>query len=386
MARMLNRRSLLRLAGVLLVALFALVFASPAFAAVTNGNPAVTAAGQSPQGLAYSPDGTHLYVANYAGGTVSDIDPATGLVVASITTTGTHPGSVTFTPDGNFAYVSSRPDGIVSVIDVSTASEVDTITGLNDPTDVAITPDGLSLYVSQYSNDTVKVFDISGSSPVVATTIGVAQGPMSIAISSFGDKVYVANYLASTISVIDGSTNNVVSSIGTATNPWDIAISPDGSWLAVSHETSHGVYLYDLQGSGFVNIPLVSQSYGVAFSPDSSHLFATEFVPNMIAEIDLTDGNAFTAHTLVSNGSGPHSVALSPNGCQIAATGSVSNVVSYLDASPCMGPPEVPFEDFPVTEKLASTGNDGVATFAWTAGAVLALLAGASILILRRRA
>jgi DNA-binding beta-propeller fold protein YncE len=115
-------------------------------------------------------------------------------------------------------------------------------------------------------------------------------------------------------------------------------------------------------------------------------LFVTEFVPNMVAEIDLTSNNAFTAHTLVSAGSGPRNIAVSPNGCQIAATGFVLSEVSFMDAAPCLGPPEVPFEDFPVTEKLATTGQDGVATFVWTAGAVLALLAGASILILHRRA
>ena len=64
--------------------------------------------GANPGGLAVSPDGKHVYVANpgdsMAAGTVSVIDTATGTVSATIPV-GKGPGIVEFTPDGKQAYV-----------------------------------------------------------------------------------------------------------------------------------------------------------------------------------------------------------------------------------------------------------------------------------------
>ena len=40
--------------------------------------------GNGPVGLAFTPDGKHVYVANSADGTVSVIDTATGVVSATI--------------------------------------------------------------------------------------------------------------------------------------------------------------------------------------------------------------------------------------------------------------------------------------------------------------
>ena len=357
--------------------------ATSAVAAVSSGNPSSTQAGDTPEGLAYSPDGAHLYVANFGAGDISDIDPATGQVMATIVTTGVAPTSVVFSPDGFTAYAASWNDGEIAVIDVATATETFSLTGIGTASDIAISPDGFTLYVAEYSNNSLAVYDLAGASPSLTTRVAVGANPTNIAVSHFGDRVYVVNYATSTFSTIDATTNAVLATTNTGTNPWDVAISPDGSWLAISHETSHEIHLHDLVTSTSTVIPLVSQSYGVTFSPDSTHLFATIYVPNMVAEIDLTANNAFTAHTLTVAGSGPHSIAMSPSGCQIAVTGTIGDIVQYLDASPCMGPP-ASASGGAVTEQLAATGSDGVATLAWSVGAVLALLAGASILILRR--
>lgn len=378
-------RGWMRVLAVLAVAAGISLAGSPALASVSSGNPSWTQTGASPRGLAYSPDGTHLYVANFTSGNVSDIDPATGQVITTIAVTGVAPSSVVFAPDGQTAYVSSWTDGEVSVIDVATASETSSFTGLGVVSDLAISPDGLTLYVSEYANNTLSVYDLSSGTPTFSAMVSVGGSPTSVAVSYFGDLVYVVNYATSTFSTIDATTNSVVATTNTGTNPWDVAVSPDGSWLAISHETSHEIHLHDLVASTSTVIPLVSQSYGVWFSPDSTHLFASIYLGNMLAEIDLTASNAFTAHTLTVAGSGPHGVSMSPDGCQIAIAGSVSDSAEFLDVSPCLGSPVI-FVDDSASESLADTGQNGLATFAWTAGGVLALLAGASILILRRRA
>ncbi|MGB8899828.1 MAG: cytochrome D1 domain-containing protein, partial [Methylocella sp.] len=110
------------------VALFAVLamglglLASPAeaapFAYVTNSNSstvsvidtasnivvATVAVGLFPYGVAVTPDGKHVYVVNQGDRTVSVIDTASNTVVATVPV-GSCPFAVAFTPDGKYAYV-----------------------------------------------------------------------------------------------------------------------------------------------------------------------------------------------------------------------------------------------------------------------------------------
>ena len=74
--------------------------------------------GNSPNSVAFSPNGEKAYVANGGDGTVSVITVATGDVVDTITV-GDYPSSVAFSPSGEKAYVANFDDGTVSVINTS---------------------------------------------------------------------------------------------------------------------------------------------------------------------------------------------------------------------------------------------------------------------------
>jgi YVTN family beta-propeller protein len=76
--------------------------------------------GVSPQGLAVTPDGTAVYVANSGDnpGDVSVINSATNTVVATVPV-GNQPYAVSVTQDGTSVDVANG-DGTVSVIDTAT--------------------------------------------------------------------------------------------------------------------------------------------------------------------------------------------------------------------------------------------------------------------------
>jgi YVTN family beta-propeller protein len=88
--------------------------------------------GAGPQGIAVSPDGSLVYVANSgaAGGsnknTVSVIATATNTAIATIPT-GNFPLGVAVTPDGSKVYVANGFDNTVSVIDSATYTMIATI-------------------------------------------------------------------------------------------------------------------------------------------------------------------------------------------------------------------------------------------------------------------
>ena len=63
--------------------------------------------GSGPYGVAVSPDGTKVYVANDNSNTVSVIDTATNTVTATVPV-GSYPSGVAVSPDGTKVYVANQ--------------------------------------------------------------------------------------------------------------------------------------------------------------------------------------------------------------------------------------------------------------------------------------
>ncbi len=87
--------------------------------AITPSQTAVTpiTVGAEPYGVAVSPDGSSVWVANNGSGTVSRI--ATSNNAVSPITVGARPYSVAVSPDGSNVWVTNISDGTVSRIDTS---------------------------------------------------------------------------------------------------------------------------------------------------------------------------------------------------------------------------------------------------------------------------
>ena len=75
--------------------------------------------GQFPFGVAITPDGTKVYVANFDSNNVSVIDAATKSVTA-VVNVGQFPFGVAVTPDGTKIYVANFGSNNISVIDIAT--------------------------------------------------------------------------------------------------------------------------------------------------------------------------------------------------------------------------------------------------------------------------
>lgn len=86
-----------------------------------------------PEGIAISPDGSRLYVANLLGSTVSIIDTASSTVVIHLGL-GMNPLGLAVTPDGGQVYVANTSSDSVSVIDTGSNMVVDTIAVGDGPT------------------------------------------------------------------------------------------------------------------------------------------------------------------------------------------------------------------------------------------------------------
>jgi YVTN family beta-propeller protein len=203
--------------------------------------------GVNPEGVAVSPDGSQVWVADTGPqtgeptlGALSVISAATNTVTATIPLRGTDPRQIAFSPSGGTAYVTT---GIgLYVINTATHRIVTVVGGLGNPEGVTVAPNG-TVYVT---NDVRNVVDvISAATNRVTRTIAVGQLPWQMAVTSDGKTLYVADGDSDAVSVISTATNAVTSTIAVSGDPVSVALTPDDSRLWVGGLTSGNVSVID---------------------------------------------------------------------------------------------------------------------------------------------
>jgi YVTN family beta-propeller protein len=219
-------------------------------------NPAETLihVGFDPEGLAVTPDGKQVWVADTGPqtgqpslGGISVISTATDKVTSRLNLP-TDPREIAFSPSGATAYVTTS-NGVV-VFNTATLRVAAVIPGLGDPEGVAVAPDGNTVYVTNTVQGLVDV--ISAATNKVTGTIKVGQMPWQLAISSNGSKIYVADGDSDAISVVAAASNKVTDTISDPGDPVSVGLTPDGSELWVGGLTSGIVTVFDTSNDSLV--------------------------------------------------------------------------------------------------------------------------------------
>ncbi|MBZ5622968.1 MAG: beta-propeller fold lactonase family protein [Acidobacteriia bacterium] len=192
------------LAAVLAVAGAFWVHTRPA--AVSAQNAARFTGPTSSQPLALSADDWLLAVANPDNNTVSIFDVRNGANTrVNQVNVGTEPNGVAVSPDGTRIYVANTVSGTVTVLaaDRTTSSYgtgAITIPVGTEPYGLALTPSGKTLYVANARSNSVSVID-TATNQVIKTITDVGIEPRGIAITNNGgadsaETVYVTQFLA----------------------------------------------------------------------------------------------------------------------------------------------------------------------------------------------
>ncbi len=132
------------------------------------------------EGMAFHPDGKHLWVANQSGASMSIIDLATHKVVERFDIPGM-PVRIRFTRDGKRAYIPSWvPEGELIVIDVPTRKEIKRIKVGGNAIGVELSPDEKFAYVGCEYTDGLHVIDTDTLEVIDIIDTGDGPDPMSM--------------------------------------------------------------------------------------------------------------------------------------------------------------------------------------------------------------
>jgi 6-phosphogluconolactonase (cycloisomerase 2 family) len=320
------------------------------------------ATGTAPIGVAMSPNGQHLYAANFTSSKVSVFSVAANGSLSPVTcsgsncNTGTGPYGITVSPDGQYLYTANQTANTVSAFSIAADGSLTPIScpGSNcntgtAPYGIAVSPGGQYLYTTNRTSNTVSVFSIgSGGSltPVTCSTCTTASQPSGLAISPNGQYLYTANRSGASVGAYTINANGTLSAItcttgcSTGTNgAFSLAISPDGRYLySTIRNATAKVATFAINANGSLSQVTCSGSNcttptnpgGIAVTPDSKYAYASVFSTSTVLPFSIGSGGALTPISCTSpncntsNGPDFQSVVASPDQAPTAAFSSTA--------------------------------------------------------------
>lgn len=288
-----------------------------------------------------------VLVSNENAGTVSVIEPATGVIVATVPV-GKRPRGLRVSRDGKTLYVAlsgspKAPPGVdvstlpppdraadgIGVVDLERLALVATIPSGQDPESFDLAGDGM-LVVSNEETAEASIVDLRARR--VRARVGVGVEPEGVTTAPDG-LVWVTNEADNTVSVIDPRAATVVTTIATGARPRGIAFNHalgvvtgenDASVTIVDIATRAAVARVELPTTG--TIP--PRPMGVVLDRSGRTAFVTTGRAGGVAVIDL-ESRRVTA-VIENVGARPWGITLGRDGLLYTANGP-SDDVTVLD-------------------------------------------------------
>src|SRR5664280_2795626 len=273
----------------------------------SNGLPVQVLSGGSyglnlPRSIAY--DGTHLWVANADGQSVTELNASDGSWVQTLSGAPygfIDPDGILF--DGAHVWVANQSGNSVTELTAS-GSFVQTLSGgsygFDDPTHFAF--DGTHLWVSNFSGPSVTELNASDGSWVQTIAEKATGGPPGFfgpgAMAFDGTHIWVVNGFSldgvgNSVTELNASDGSFVQTVsGPFENPIDIAF--DGTHLWVTNYLFNSVTELNASDGSIVQT-LIGGSYGfkgpLGIFSDGTHVWVASSGGNSVTELNASDGS-----------------------------------------------------------------------------------------------
>jgi YVTN family beta-propeller protein len=283
--------------------------------------------GNEPEGVAVSPDGRTVYVANQSARILSVVDAATRKVTeVKLRNT---PRFVAASRDGRKVYVSmyenDKTGSGVAVLD-AVARKVDRyLTTGQQPYALSVGPDG-KVWVPIHSSARVEIF--AAGDEKVDGRIELPPNPHAVGFSGDLMRAFTADHESNAVAVIDMRTRKLLKTVPVSKAPHSVAVSPDGRRVLVAGYEADAVNLIDavtLERTGPFKVGDMPQS--VAFAADGEHAYVVNEGDDTIS---VLDGHSGKVTATVKVGHSPRTVAVSPDGRLAFVSNGDDDTISLL--------------------------------------------------------
>ncbi len=216
-------------------------------------------------GVAFSPDGRTLYASGgnqdvvyryaWSEGRVSLVDSLVLALKADQRRSGErYPGGLAVSPDGGRLYVAENLGDAMATVDLTSGEVIGRFSTERYPYGVAVAPDG-TVYVSAWGGHTVSVFRPNeGGSVDEVGRWPAGRHPSAMILNREGSRLFVASGSTDRVTVLDARTGEAVAELedpppagpAEGSTPNALALSRDGTRLFVAEADNNAVAVFEL--------------------------------------------------------------------------------------------------------------------------------------------
>jgi len=194
------------------------------------------------------------------------------------------------------------------------------------PTSAIVDEKTNTVYVTDFSAGKLHIID--GNVDEVIDSITVTKTPFGVGINPDTNMIYVGGEYANILSVIDAVTRQVELEIPLE-DPYDIAVNPTNNMIYVTSDKTNSVYVIDGATHEMVTSFEVMVPCGIAVNPTTGMVYVTSESENLVHVFDGNDNKVTTIRVEDS----PRGVTVNPITNMIYVTNQESNTISVIDGS-----------------------------------------------------
>lgn len=262
--------------------------------------------GKMPHEIAISPDGKQAAVVAYGATTIDVFDVAGRKKLRTIDLSpNQRPHGLVWLSDGRLVATAEASQSVAVVAPDGAVTSI--ATGQQGTHMIVVAPDNRTAYTANIASGTVSILDLKDAKKLRDLPVG--GKPEGLALAKGGRELWVGDLEAPRVSVWDVATGEKIVELPVDPVAIRVLASPDGRLIATSNIGAGTISLFDAETRAPVRTIKVSgeQEKGqvtLLFSADSKRLYAAETGHDMVAEIDVANGEVLRRIAAGKNGDG----------------------------------------------------------------------------------